>query len=429
MHEQSNDGLSSRPTESSTPDSSSFWLPEYSEEEQERLGKAHPFMHFKTSAFVITFKAFLVWKENQDELCDGADEANEAPSRGKGKANDTPTRKRTSVDREPGKATTDGSEPSSSQTKPSKRRRTSDRKLTFACPYTKKDPMSHRECYGYTLSRIRDVKQHLARRHQKPLYCPRCMRIFENEGERDRHIREPTLCPIRPSITLDGITESQRQQLAKKSASNISEESQWFAVFDILFPGHGPRPESPYIDRELFQDITLYQDFLMTNGPRILSDVLTRRGAIIWNLPNEERDLSAFQQTVLEEGLHVIFNQWVARRGSNAEHLNIPGICNTLTPPSSDTSAEGAGSTSNQGPRDPFTVPGQEPTMMLAGTDAVQEASSNQNVFAGALEDLFTFEQSSLHIPQEFPYDGPDQELMNLMSDPQARFSFRPALD
>ncbi|KAH8753536.1 hypothetical protein F5883DRAFT_384699, partial [Diaporthe sp. PMI_573] len=223
------------------------------------------------------------------------------------------------------------------------RRRTSERKLTFACPYTKKDPMSYRDCYRYTLSRIRDVKQHLGRCHRNRIYCSRCMGTFRTEVERDEHNREAS-CPLRP-IRFDGITESQREQLGKKSASSTSEEAQWFVVFDILFPGHDPRPQSPYIDRELLQDITLYQDFLTSNGPRILSDVLTQRGAITWNLPNEERDLAAFQQTVFEEGLRVIFDRWVARRPSSREDPNISsntGVAGEITPPSSSTSGERA---------------------------------------------------------------------------------------
>ncbi|KAI3395882.1 hypothetical protein diail_667 [Diaporthe ilicicola] len=439
-HELSNDGLSTypNPTETSTPDSNFLWLPEYSEDEEEKLAKSHPFMRFKPSAVVIIYKAFLAWKESpsdQDEPCGGADEANDAPSQDKGKGKDISTRKRTSADRsETGKGASEGSEPSSSQTSPSKRRRTSDRKLTFACPYTKKNPMSYRDCYKYTLSRIRDVKQHLARRHQKPLYCARCMDTFESEGGRDEHIREAS-CPLRPLITLDGITESQKQQLAKKSASNTSEEAQWFAVYDVLFPGHSP-PESPYIDRELLQDITLYHNFLTANGPRILSEVLTRRGAVTWNLPNEERDLAAFQQTVFEEGLHTIFNQWVVRRTSSTEHVNSPtfvGTANNLTPPSSDTSAERAGSSSNQAPRVSFTIPGREPTNTFADFDAIQGPSSNRDLFTEGLEGILYFGPGGFDLHQEFRSGGPDEdggpdeELMNLMLDPQARSSFPPA--
>lgn len=434
-HELSTDGLSSHPdpTETSTPESSSFWLPEYSEDEEEKLAKAHPFMRFKVPAVVIVYKAFLAWKESlpdQDEPCDGADEANDAPSQDKGKGKDASTRKRTSADRsENGNGASEGSEPSSSQTVSSKRRRTSDRKLTFACPYTKKDPMSYRDCYKYTLSRIRDVKQHLARRHQKPLYCARCMDTFESEGERDGHIREAA-CPLQPSITLDGITESQKQKLAKKSASNTSEEAQWFAVYEILFPGHRP-PESPYIDRELLQDITLYQDFLTTNGPRILSEVLTRRGAITWNLPNEERDLAAFQQTVFEEGLHAIFNQWVARRAGDTEHVSNPtsvGVANTLTPPSSDTSAEITGSSSNQAPRVQSTIPGREPANTVAGIEVDQGPASNRNPFTDGLEGIFNFGPGDLDL-HEIPYDRRDEELMSFLLEPQARSSFQPASD
>ncbi|KAH8900001.1 hypothetical protein GQ53DRAFT_801531 [Thozetella sp. PMI_491] len=195
-----------------------------------------------------------------------------------------------------------------------KRRRCSERKVTFACPFTKKDPLKYQDCYKYTLMRIQDVKQHIIRCHQVPPYCSRCLATFPSEELRDVHIRAMS-CPERPFIKPEGVTESQRAQLTQKSASNLSQEDQWFVVFDILFPGHSPRAQSPYIDNELFQDITLYQDFVTTRGPQILSELLAFRGAVTWNLPNEEQDLVTFQNIILEEGLRTIFQQWANQNG------------------------------------------------------------------------------------------------------------------
>jgi hypothetical protein len=86
-------------------------------------------------------------------------------------------------------------------------------------------------------------------------------------------------------------------------------------MFDILFPGHQPRPRTPYIDHELIQPITLYQEFVARQGPQILSQVLTVSGAVSWNLPNEERDLAAFQHRILQDGLNLIFDQWASQSG------------------------------------------------------------------------------------------------------------------
>lgn len=352
--DHSNVARSRSPTDISTPESDSFWLAEYSEEEDKRLAEDHPFIHFKALAVAKVFQIFDSWKgahSEQDIPCDGVDKSDTAANQAKGKGKESAQRKRTWADQSNnGENINDRGEPSSNRVGGSKRQRASGRQLTFACPYTKKDPMSYRDCYKYTLSRIRDVKQHLARCHRNPPYCPRCMGTFQTEEERDGHIREFS-CPSRQPTRLDGITEAQRQQLAKRSTPNATPEDQWFAVFDILFPGHEPRPKSPYVDRELLQDITQYQDFLTSHGPRILSQVLEERGIITFNyLANDQLDPAAFQQTVFEEGLGIIFEQYFARRSSGPQD---PDVCSSSSgsnsqdnPQSSSQSSEGIGNTS-----------------------------------------------------------------------------------
>ncbi|KAB5554605.1 hypothetical protein GE09DRAFT_1222092 [Coniochaeta sp. 2T2.1] len=139
----------------------------------------------------------------------------------------------------------DGDEsPSAESTQ--KKARTAPPRLTFACPFYKKDPVRYRTCYRYLLTRIRDVKQHVTRRHKLPIYCASCMDIFTTSTLRDEHTRART-CPTRPFVVFDGVTEEQKQLLARRISSRHCEEDQWYTVFDILFPGHS-RPSSPYID-------------------------------------------------------------------------------------------------------------------------------------------------------------------------------------
>ncbi|KAG8159981.1 hypothetical protein KVR01_010618 [Diaporthe batatas] len=236
--------------------------------------------------------------------------------------------------------------------------------------------------------------------------------------ERDQHIRQLSCSSCSPSShTLDGITDSQREKLEKKSASNASPEAQWFAVFDILFPGHD-HPESPYIDNELLQDITLYQDFLTSNGPRILSNILTQQGVVTWNLPNEERDLAALQQTVFEEGLRTIFDQWVARStsASSNDDANIH---------SSSGIADNRSGAPTPGMRS--TLLGRGSTNILAGSEAVQENSSDQNLFTGTLNEFLDYGQDGLEFHEGVWYEGQDEELMRSMLGSQASSSFQPA--
>ncbi|KAF6824987.1 HET and ankyrin domain protein [Colletotrichum plurivorum] len=297
-------------TESSFADS--LWLLSEHSNEPEVLGEDHPFFPLKPLALQKVLDGFRAWQEcpkgpnNSSSTTTSSKASDNNQSSGSSKKRP----RKSGSEESPDNGEID---PSKDQKTASKRQKTSEKKLTFACPFSKKDPMKHRDCYKYTLNRIRDIKQHLVRCHRVPLYCPRCMDTFPNEEGRDNHIRDVD-CPKRQFIKLDGVTDSQRSQLSKKVPSNISKEDQWFGVFDILFPNH-PRPGSPYIDNDLLQDITLYQDYLSNHGPRILSDILTSRGAVTWNLPNEERDLAAFQQSIFEEGLRAIFEQWASQNG------------------------------------------------------------------------------------------------------------------
>ncbi|KAK1520864.1 hypothetical protein CABS01_05369 [Colletotrichum abscissum] len=123
----------------------------------------------------------------------------------------------------------------------------------FACPFWRLDPNNHRPCYSAKLSEIRYVKQHLLRRHVQPFYCPCCMELFDNYGDRDHHVRQGT-CVIRLSSEHrpTGITEDQKMALRCWSARRGStREDQWFEIWDITFPDV-PHPISPYIDEQVF---------------------------------------------------------------------------------------------------------------------------------------------------------------------------------
>ncbi|KAK3357864.1 hypothetical protein B0T25DRAFT_567120 [Lasiosphaeria hispida] len=209
----------------------------------------------------------------------------------------------------------------------------------FACPFLKKDPVAHRACCVYSLKRIRDVKQHLGRKHSMPLYCPRCFETFEYEGERDVHIRGE--CAQRPHAMPEGITEKKKQQLAKKSPANQTPEEQWYGIFDTLFPEHGEKPLSPYMDKALSKSSTAYQAFLEEDGARMLSGFLETRGlrVVTSNILHGERDFEAFVQHTFEEGFRAIFDQWT-RRGGTAD----PSSDSRPTPSAPTTSAPTQGS-------------------------------------------------------------------------------------
>ncbi|KAK7943098.1 uncharacterized protein PG986_012211 [Apiospora aurea] len=221
---------------------------------------------------------------------------------------DEPLRKR--IRSSDGGSSTLGSGEKQSGTKATNKRRTPNRRLWLACPFAKKDPVRYRSCYRYYLGRIRDVKQHLTRCHRKPFYCPICWKIFEEEKLRDDHVRLGK-CPRRPEVEIEGISEQQKKELGQRVSPKMPEEQQWFTVFNILFPLH-PRPRSPYIDRDLSEQMSVFHDFYTSKGPELLLEFLESTGTVTWNLPQEERDLSTFQEGILGDGLLHIWDHWTS---------------------------------------------------------------------------------------------------------------------
>ncbi len=63
-------------------------------------------------------------------------------------------------------------------------------KPLLACPFYKWDAHKYHDCLRYGLRRIKDVKQHVYRRHTKPdLYCAVCYQVFSSADARDAHVR------------------------------------------------------------------------------------------------------------------------------------------------------------------------------------------------------------------------------------------------
>lgn len=186
--------------------------------------------------------------------------------------------------------------------------------LTLACPFFKKDRRAHGSCCGKKLTRIRDVKQHLKRRHYMPIYCPICNLTFTDEMARDSHTIERS-CEMGKFPRPEGINVRQQSELGRRASRQLSEEAQWYAIFQILFPDH-PLPASAYIDISLLDSANAYQDFVATRGPDILLQSLESGGALKWNIPRG-LDPETFQRQMLSRGLDSISEAW-SREGAPA---------------------------------------------------------------------------------------------------------------
>ena len=145
----------------------------------------------------------------------------------------------------------------------------------LACPFYKLNTMRHMSCSRLRLSRIRDVKQHLLRRHRQPPYCPVCSRIFDGPQDRDGHIMART-CHAPPGgvlLNVEGVTETQRTALGRRVNRALDEAGQWFSVWQILFP-NVPHPLSPYLSTQFVEVLGILHESWGRERDMLIADVV-----------------------------------------------------------------------------------------------------------------------------------------------------------
>lgn len=161
-------------------------------------------------------------------------------------------------------------------------------RFLLACPFLKKDPVRWRPCCRLALRRIRDVKQHLRRAH---------------------------------SVAPQGITGQQREQLGRRASPALPEPEQWFAVFDVVFPGE-PRPPSPYVDPDVSEDLASYLAFEAARGAGVVRRSIIRHhqhaagsGSSALPLVGDDVDDETLESLV-RRGLDDLRDEWALGRRS-----------------------------------------------------------------------------------------------------------------
>ncbi|KAK0639702.1 hypothetical protein B0T16DRAFT_247326 [Cercophora newfieldiana] len=234
-----------------------------------------------------------------------------------------------------------------SRQNPDKRPRTAEQEAdaarSLACPFWKHSPFDkHRDCYKYKLSRVRDVKQHLVRKHTPPSYCQRCFQIFDTEQLLDNHIETDT-CRRVPGSQLDGITRAMDNSLRRRANPNHSTEEQWFAIWDLVFPGR-QRPFSPYIDPALSTDLFHFREYWQNHAQDSLNEVLQQLDRNRESeMPDEERHANA--QRILIMGMNMIYDTWSATQSRPAAVL--PSLYTDAVGPSGSTTDRGISASSS----------------------------------------------------------------------------------
>ncbi|KUI66482.1 hypothetical protein VM1G_02342 [Cytospora mali] len=148
----------------------------------------------------------------------------------------------------------------------------------LACPFWKKDPNRHRKCFKLKgFRRIRDVKQHLRRRHLMPLFCRRCGMQFKdkdqskNEVQLNKHMQAVDPCHPKKFKKPEGISQRQKELLAKHTARNSGAAAQWQNIWYIVFPSHkAKKPDSAFVYPDQSEDLSSFIDFMQIGGRPLL---------------------------------------------------------------------------------------------------------------------------------------------------------------
>jgi hypothetical protein len=275
------------------------------------LEEHHPFMQAKPQILETILKAFASWEQR---VCapgpSAAQDKNSIPASHDGRVSKSRSKRGRTTNQAGDTGRNDEDEEEGEKKRPWRSEGPRLGRAWLACPFYKKDPVKYRHCHGRVISTIAHLKQHFTRSHQLPIYCPICKELFENEATRDTH-SQLLSCQPRTDIIHEGLTTDQKRQLGRRAPSSLSEEGQWFWVFDILFPRFQPRPRSAYINIELSAEMENFQDFLPLEGPRVILSEMARLGIqLSTDSMNVEHDLGTFLEIVLSDALINIARQW-----------------------------------------------------------------------------------------------------------------------
>lgn len=124
----------------------------------------------------------------------------------------------------------------------------------FACPYFRFDSIRHIDCLSRKLNRIKDVKQHLARRHSA-------------EPTESQHTGE----------NIEGVSSSARDLLKVRVDRRLPPESQWHTFWDILFKRTGP-VLGPYLGNPEEEIIGVALEICRKSSSEAVSSFLVKRG-------------------------------------------------------------------------------------------------------------------------------------------------------
>ncbi|KAK1545801.1 hypothetical protein CPAR01_03303 [Colletotrichum paranaense] len=184
----------------------------------------------------------------------------------------------------------------------------------LACPLFRKDPRRYAACAKCRLRRIRDVKQHMRRRHRRPqYYCPICWKTYSGPDERDEHVIERS-CSTPQETSTPWITREQDTRLEGR-VPNGSTVEQWYTVWDIVCPGQTrPNPPHCFLGKMVEDFSTLRRELWEEHGREIVEELVTQREATLRE-PLSWENRSLLQRCIIDIVRHVLEHPDVTSAG------------------------------------------------------------------------------------------------------------------
>lgn len=195
---------------------------------------------------------------------------------------------------------------------------------TLACPFYKLNPVKHSNCLHFRLKRIKDVKQHLQRKHKQPHYCPICGHQFEIQASLQAHIRARSCEDVIYTVP-EGLSEEQTTRLGDRVSRTHTVTNQWYTIWDIVFPDT-QRPASPFVEGPIHEVLSSFREFWDERGQELISEHLQRTTEISYSLSREERDLNAFHALVLHESMGELINRFMDRFADPSTSSPLQGV-------------------------------------------------------------------------------------------------------
>lgn len=176
----------------------------------------------------------------------------------------------------------------------------------LACPFYKFDRVRHLRCAHFHLKRVKDVKQHLLRKHR--FHCRGCFEGFKDEEKCRDHASNSQQCQAGTGNSQSaGIEEgfSEGQVGVLRERINPSEEDHsWYSIWKILFPRQ-PTPASPFLKSDVEEVISTVCELWEKNIDKVMSSIGNAPSSMgsITNAEFSEQILCSVSETPVKDDL------------------------------------------------------------------------------------------------------------------------------